>query len=278
MEILVQDISAFPKTFRLLQQEAILCRSCILTGLEHLLKGRIHGDQKGHYYSAFFQLSIGLERMMKLVYIAHYMLTNDIEAIDEKHLKKLGHNLQKLYESAAKVAVHYDSNCFGFTEVTKLDLSLLVFFDSFASATGRYYNISNLHSENSIDPIVKWRTVIDKIAKDDFSERLWNALERSTAKFARVLATGGVKFPEGYMDDVFADKVNERANYFAVWHIINLMKPLAETLDGVSMSLHHRDTQDKNGYNYPEFPYFDEFFDFCYYSKKDILKIKKWIE
>lgn len=56
----------FPKSFWLLQQEAILANSCILTGFEFMIKGGFDDRNKGHYYTSFFQISIGIERILKL--------------------------------------------------------------------------------------------------------------------------------------------------------------------------------------------------------------------
>ena len=64
-------------TFSLLQQEGYLTRSCLYTGFSALSNANINNN-KGDFYVAFFQLSIGLERLMKLALILDYMATNEL--------------------------------------------------------------------------------------------------------------------------------------------------------------------------------------------------------
>lgn len=140
--------------------------------------------------------------------------------------------------------------------VSKPDLSLLIFFDSFAASTGRYYNVSNLDSDLRKDPIEEWDSILKDIASKNISERQWKMVELNTAKIGNVLLQSGISYPPDYLDQVFADKVNEKSNHFEVLHIINLMKRLTETLDGISMSLCRKDTgADEDASNYPKMPY-----------------------
>ncbi len=66
----------FSKTFKLLQQEAFLARSSLLAGLDELLRANVIETDKGRFYGAFFLLSIGLERLMKLLIVCHHMANN----------------------------------------------------------------------------------------------------------------------------------------------------------------------------------------------------------
>jgi hypothetical protein len=67
----------FSDMWYLLQQEGYLTQSCLCNGLTALRHANIN-DKKGLYYSAFFELSIGLERMMKLIIIIHHMSNNNL--------------------------------------------------------------------------------------------------------------------------------------------------------------------------------------------------------
>ena len=57
----------FSISFQLLQQEAFLAQSNLLSGFDHLIKGSHVERHKGGYYVAFFSLSTALERFMKLL-------------------------------------------------------------------------------------------------------------------------------------------------------------------------------------------------------------------
>lgn len=84
--------------FSLLQQEGYLTRSSLYTGFSSLSKGNINNN-KGDFYVAFFQLSIGLERLMKLTLILDYMAANELRLPDNKWLKGFSHNLVELLQS-----------------------------------------------------------------------------------------------------------------------------------------------------------------------------------
>ena len=63
----------FSEKFKLLQQEGYLTQSSLCQGLTFLRKANLGEKERGLFYSAFFQLSIGIERFMKIVVILDYM-------------------------------------------------------------------------------------------------------------------------------------------------------------------------------------------------------------
>lgn len=78
----------FDKKFTLLAQEAHLAKNTLLSGFDLLLKANFFKNTDGYFYSAFFHLSIGMERILKLAVITHYMLGNDYRSPTVKQLKK----------------------------------------------------------------------------------------------------------------------------------------------------------------------------------------------
>lgn len=78
----------------LLQQEGHLFHSCLTVGLTALMTANL--DRKGDFYSAFFQLSIGLERAMKVVIIIEHMATNQLKAPTKSQIQSYGHDLIQL--------------------------------------------------------------------------------------------------------------------------------------------------------------------------------------
>lgn len=63
---------AFSPTWFLLEQEGLLAQACLCNGLTALRRANL-GDKKGLFYSAFFELSIGFERVLKLALIQDHM-------------------------------------------------------------------------------------------------------------------------------------------------------------------------------------------------------------
>jgi hypothetical protein len=63
----------FPNSFLLLQQEGYLIRTSLAQGLTLLRSANL--GETGHYYGAFFGLSIALERLLKVIIILDHMAT-----------------------------------------------------------------------------------------------------------------------------------------------------------------------------------------------------------
>src|SRR5688572_29684559 len=89
----------FSTTFLLLQQEGYLIRSTLLSGLHHLRSARL--DTKGHFYTAFFQLSTGLERLMKATFIIDFMRENQLATPTNRQLRDFGHVLTTIFDHLA---------------------------------------------------------------------------------------------------------------------------------------------------------------------------------
>ncbi len=269
--------SDFPRSFRLLQQEAILARSCILTGFEFLVKGGFDDVYKGHYYAAFFHLSIGLERIMKLVVISNHMIKNNFDPIPNNTLKNIGHDLIKLHELSKQIDLdHYSGSSISFIANDSLDYNILIFLNNFAATTGRYYNISNISTATYIDPLIQWQSIIDEIARKDFSESLRNKIELITMqRLIPALQIQDIAFNTGYVNGVYKLHVTNKANHFACWHIMNIIKPIVSILDSISTKCHQIEESSVNS-KYPTIPYFDEIFTMVHLNKRDILKKKRW--
>src|SRR4051812_39579658 len=92
----------FSHLFFLLQQEGYITRSCICTGLTEARNANL--GEKGRYYTAFFQLAIGVERLAKLALILDHMVSHNLAAPGGKTVRAYGHDLITLYHAAAKVA------------------------------------------------------------------------------------------------------------------------------------------------------------------------------
>ena len=63
----------FGERFSLLLQEGYLTRTSLLDGLHSLRKSNIDDDGKGRFYSSFFSLALGFERLMKLIFVVVFM-------------------------------------------------------------------------------------------------------------------------------------------------------------------------------------------------------------
>lgn len=85
-----------------LEQEGCLFSACLATGLTELRTAHVHNKEA--FYSALFNLSVGAERLLKVIVIMEHMLNNNL-AIPSKHqLKGYGHNIVELYDRVSSIA------------------------------------------------------------------------------------------------------------------------------------------------------------------------------
>lgn len=142
--------------WRLMQNEAQLAAEQIAHGVT--LLGKANHAQKGYYAQAFFALSIGLERMGKIIYLAEYVITTGGRLPSNQELRKIGHDIQPLlrecetigesitgereFKERPSLAVHT-----GIEEVLSL----------FATSL-RYYNLNTLAgaTQGLGEPIKLW--------------------------------------------------------------------------------------------------------------------------
>src|SRR5712671_1219251 len=68
--------------------------------------GRANHAQKGLYAQAFFALSIGMERLAKLIFMADHAITNGGRYPIDNELKKLGHDIATLLLRCEKISLN----------------------------------------------------------------------------------------------------------------------------------------------------------------------------
>ena len=74
---------------------------CQLLGSGATSLGRAsYGDQMGEYYTAFFGLTIGLERLAKLILVVDHAIKNGGTMPDEKVVRMYGHKLVSLLDAS----------------------------------------------------------------------------------------------------------------------------------------------------------------------------------
>ena len=278
--LIKMDTSSWPRSFLLLQQEAILAKSSMLSGFEFMIKGGFDDVYKGHYYTSFFQLSIGIERMLKLVIISDHMYKNDYQPPDIKTIKSYGHDLLALYQKAKEISEAYSNSIFPVLDDDSIHKNILVFMNDFAAATGRYHNISNIAQVINPDPLTQWWNIIDQIKCHDFSNRTHSWIENEVAKRLNPqLQLQDIVENTGYVSDMHKYVMVDKANYYAVWNTLELIKPIIKLLSSISWRAHERDTTEHPPkYRSPHIPYYEEIFPILYTSKADALRRKRWTD
>lgn len=155
------------------EKEVRMLEECELTSA--LLKSGLHslrradmGD-KGNYYRAFFELSIAIERLLKIIIIMKYRRENEGEFPTITAEDIVGHKLIELWSKA------------GLKELTGIHQDILVFLDEFAGYT-RYYNLDYIMEKpgkntNHESVLAEWKKIQELIGTKHGKKRYVNRKE-----------------------------------------------------------------------------------------------------
>lgn len=137
----------------LLLKEASMTSTSIGNGLTLLRKADI--SNKGNYYQSFFQLTIGLERLMKIIIISKYRGENE-RFPNNRILKEYGHKISNLFDV---VSEYYNGN-YENPKQNNICCEMLTFLTEYAMNT-RYYNLDVLTNRevNTLDPLIHWSNI-----------------------------------------------------------------------------------------------------------------------
>lgn len=141
-----------------LGREASLVRHLIGSGATAIGRAN-YADKMGEYYTAFFGLSVGLERLSKLILVAHYAIDNQGKMPDEKIVRKFGHKLIDLANEVECISEKMQLSLNYSRPTQDIPQKILECLDSFADARrGRYANFASLDNPNltTNEPINKW--------------------------------------------------------------------------------------------------------------------------
>jgi hypothetical protein len=270
----------FTKTFLFLQQEGYLIQSSLLAGLDHLRNARL--DTKGHFYTAFFQLSIGIERLMKTTFIVNFMRENANKTPAKTELKdNFRHGLCKLFNKLRDLSLPGQTNPLKPIAHDSIELQMLRALNDFAQEA-RYHNLDSLaNSAPYRDPLETWNDIIERVLRDDVKAdaiaRILGQshfLTESLGSLATVIGTDMKKNPLNMLRAFSLPGLHDLAAGHVVFHMLVLLRSLATQLDDVCTLIL---TDPKHSRSDPmPVPHMHEFFSFVHYDKRQVLKKRRW--
>src|SRR6185312_6445731 len=139
-------------------REAALVRHLIGSGTTALGRAN-YADKIGEYYTAFFGLSVGLERLAKLILVADHAISNNGQMPAEDVVRRYGHKLIDLMDAAHTAATKHALKLRYSRPTTAINMKIVECLDAFADAgRGRYANFAALGDPNlgREEPINKW--------------------------------------------------------------------------------------------------------------------------
>lgn len=264
----------FPPSFLLLQQEGYLISSSLTNGLTELRSAHIHN--RGAFYTALFNLSVGFERLLKAIVIIDHMLSQQLAVPTKRQLQARGHNIGELYDECERIGGRRYSPISGRTQLEVIDDELLKLLSDFARVT-RYHNLDALStSQSSADPLERLNQLLFAIlARDvpqsqkekmlDQADIIVNQIDDATF----TLMHGLDQRPLSTTEALSLPGLHDQSVRFAVLRIIKLLSPLRDLLENVS----------HGAYNFgpvPPFPQMHEFLEWLWNDRKYVLRKKRW--
>lgn len=246
-----------PKEFLLLSREAELASMSLCAGLTALRKADT--THKGYYTQAFFSISTGLERLIKLVVILDYAVGNNGQYPGNKHLRKLGHKILPSFKKLKIVADKY-----GFEERYKnisndpISLAALQVITEFAEGA-RYSNLDELADNKRFeDPIKSWQSHVGQLILKKYPSRkkrtqLDDMIDQAMMENSIIMIQG----EHGKVIDNFAElrafqQDAERMNKYGMRHLVEIIQMLTKLLATIGHVAQQRKRLCV--------PYFNEFF------------------
>ena len=270
------------ESFALFQQEGFLARSSLLAGLNALRKANVEDTNKGLFYSGFFELSIGFERLMKLVLVIDHMANNDLRPMTDQELKnKYGHKIESLYNSCAKLNESLGRSTEDFYGEDTFEWKIIHFLHEFA-LSARYYNLSKLtNGQRTNDPLSEWWALLTCVIHSDVSRKKIEKIESESLAYCDNFAGNSFTMMRGLdgqlmttLDAVMYPRLVDAAAPYMVWQVFKIFSPfyflISDVVDAAHAIEHSKDI------DHPHVPYMYEFFPFLLLDRSDVIKKRKW--
>ncbi len=143
-----------------LKREATLIRQLLGSGVTSIGKAS-YADGLGNYYNAFFGLSIGLERLAKLICVCDHAISHKGKFPSPKILKtQYGHDIPKLFDAIEAITEKHKLKLSHGRPAGIIERGIVSRLSSFANAAeGRYNNfdiLDNSKTRIQFEPLQKW--------------------------------------------------------------------------------------------------------------------------
>lgn len=221
---------------------------CHLIGSGATALGRAnYADRVGEYYTAFFGLSIGFERLMKLILVADYAIANEGKMPVEQVIRKFGHNLLELSKAADEVSKRHGLKLVYARPTSEISSKIIECLDDFADANrGRYANFGALGDPNlgSEEPIKKWwSNVAEAVLRENYYGKSVQQQVEGRAKAADTLLSPltmvrHINETGDAMQDVYSSSVrtgqSEIVQRYGRYHALTLARWLADIFGKLS--------------------------------------------
>jgi len=274
---------SFDPVFFQMQREGYITRSCICTAFNELLGATV--NQKGRYYTAFFQLAIGIERTQKLAIILDHMIHDTLLPPGERAIRKFSHDVQQLYDKATSIAKSRTITDSILFDLKPLHRRMLAFLADFANGA-RYANLNALASGKSPkeppkEPLEEWEAIMwDTFKKDVPEEKKQSILQEAAARtslmqdWTIVMAHDLKNRPLSVATMILLELWLKAVSPYILWNLVILILPITDLVCQLADEL--RNTYASKGTKDMTIPHMNEFYDFLCLDQEYVLSRESW--
>lgn len=232
--------------FHALNREMALANQVLGTGITAIRNADL--SKNGSYAEAFFNLSIGLERIGKLIFILDYCYSNRGAFPTDKELRNMGHDLLSILNHAKKIRKKYPTTDV-LAQLNEDTITKAIFdcLSEFGKGT-RYYNLDFVTGAVAVkygDPINAWfKNVVEPVLAKHYSKKARQKDQSKADLMAHLI--GGVALvrftaEDGRHIDDFGDltmhaHTTRYANKWAQLYILRIVRFFTILLNDLS---HH---------------------------------------
>lgn len=267
-------------SFQQFSIEALLASASLRGGLTALNKCKY--NDKGSFYNAFFQLSIGLERFFKIIYVVQYMIENDLNKPTSKQLRNIGHDISSLHANAVSIALEYKWHDKDLWTLNDEQTEILTMLSEFGKET-RYYNLNTIVEDKKTinDPLEQWHDILESCYWKHISPAKRERLGKEVIAWADRNKMYGYTYDFGldghimtYVDQYLLNWKVNKISPCIVWEIISILQPyyflLIKLRDATQMK------EEEQGIKDPLVPYFHEIFPYFLLDCSRAKKRRNW--
>jgi hypothetical protein len=231
-----------------IRREAALVRHLVGSGATALGRAS-YADKMGEYYTAFFGLSVGLERLAKLILVADFAISNGGTMPAEKVVRQYGHKLANRMDVVGKVAPKHSLKLDYPRPTDSISAKIVECLDSFADASrGRYANFAALGDPNlgKDEPIrMWWSEVAELILKEHYygkpaQERVEGCAKVIDALMSPVSLVLFIDEAGDAMQDVLTSSIRtgqtELVQRYGRYHALTVVRWLSEVFSELTRS------------------------------------------
>ena len=268
----------FRNEWYLFAQEASLSHANLLAGFDALRK--VNAEQRGNFYSAFFGLSIGLERLFKIVVVLDFKKKHSLAKPTNRDLRRMGHCLSESYQRCKKIGKSYQlPDDFAWSEEGSPGSQFLDILSEFASGS-RYYNLDQIVGEDHHkEPIKAWIAIQKKIGLESLSGKRLEKANQTALDFCENMgAYGYTRSVDGeyrlFSEHIFLNNLLIAASGHCVWELLRVIRPLYYVIKELVADIHSMEIS--QGIEPLTVPYLEEYFVFLLAKRRTAIRRKKW--